>query len=165
MPMNYSIICSGCGIIRNFNNIAELKRKCNSGFCRQCFLKHIPYGNKSPNWKNGITYRSGYRFISQQNHPFANNIGYVREHRLIVEKHLGRFLEPGEIIHHINRNRLDNRLENLKLTNQKSHASFHKPKQNRTCTLCKNRHLARGFCKYHYWTEYLKGHRFIIHSN
>ena len=57
--------------------------------------------------------------------------GYVAEHRLIIEQHIGRRLQRTEQIHHINCNKTDNRLENLHISRTvnehlKSHRSFEK---------------------------------------
>ena len=69
----------------------------------------------------------GYILIYSPNHPYRNNKNYILEHRLIMEKYLGRFLTKIEEVHHINGIGNDNRLENLKLFGSKNeHIRFHK---------------------------------------
>lgn len=78
-------------------------------------------GDKNPKWNDGIRYHnSGYKMIRIPGHPNAV-IGYVYEHRNIMEQHLGRYLESHEIVHHINGNKTDNRIKNLMLTTASEH--------------------------------------------
>ncbi|MCX6575358.1 MAG: HNH endonuclease [Candidatus Aminicenantes bacterium] len=87
-------------------------------------------GPKGPNWKGGINHTHlGYIERLCPNHPNANSLGYVSEHRLVMESHLGRTLLPTEVVHHINGIRDDNRIENLMLFSTRGDHAFHHMKQ------------------------------------
>ena len=73
-------------------------------------------GSNHPLWKGGRQAdKDGYILIWSPDHPSKNASGYVREHRLVMEKHIGRLLKQTEVVHHKNDNPSDNRIENLEL--------------------------------------------------
>lgn len=84
-------------------------------------------GKNHPNWKGGRKRtKEGYIYILKPEHPFCSNLGYIYEHRLIVEKQIGRYLKPKEIVHHINKIVDDSRPENLiTFVSQSAHIRFH----------------------------------------
>lgn len=70
---------------------------------------------------------NGYVRIFKPDHPACASDGYVPEHRLVVEKLLGRFLTGIEVVHHKDGNRQNNKISNLQLcANHKEHMQLHK---------------------------------------
>ena len=94
--------------------------------CKICGKMFVPKHNKAPGLfcsykcsaesrKKAVIMRNGYRFIHLPDHPNARIQGYFAEHRYIMEQHIGRILLRKEVVHHINHNKSDNRIENLML--------------------------------------------------
>lgn len=78
--------------------------------------KGFQKGDQHCQWQGGrTTDKSGYVLVKVPDHPKANRAGYVREHRLVMERYLGRYLTDDEVVHHKNDMTDDNRLENLEL--------------------------------------------------
>jgi hypothetical protein len=83
-------------------------------------------GPKNSQWKGGRKKNTeGYVLVLCKTHPYATWDGYVREHRLVMEAHIGRVLLPTEHVHHINEITDDNRIENLMLFSRSEHLSLH----------------------------------------
>lgn len=99
--------------------------------------KIVKKGNKSYAWKGGrIKHSRGYVYIYQPNHPYVSGKNYVFEHRLVIEKYLGKYLETEKVIHHINGIVDDNRIRNLMVfTKNVYHRNFHRFKH------CKPKHI------------------------
>jgi len=92
---------------------------CKSGIKRrtQSELSKTRTGKLNACWKGGRVKNSqGYILIRDSTRQI-----YEFEHRLVIEKSIGRKLEVWEIVHHKNANRTDNRLENLEIVTRKTH--------------------------------------------
>lgn len=91
------------------------------------FLSESRKGEGNPMWKGGRRrHIDGYIKIWKPDHPYADHDGYVFEHRLVMEKHLGRYLTKDEEVHHKNKKKYDNRIKNLQLMTKEEHSKLHR---------------------------------------
>jgi len=109
----YNKLCGGCATAKSHKDNPRIGR-----------------AESHYNWKGGINLnRQGYiiEYVKKDNpfFPMATSGhsagGYILQHRLVMAKHLGRYLESYEIVHHINGVKTDNGLENLNLVNKIQH--------------------------------------------
>lgn len=144
---NY-IPCEVCGKLtyKKPNEQNKQKNICCSFGCLGELRKTIYLNENNPNYgnrasnnpmtKNEIITNYGYRLIHAEGHPHAINGFWIKEHRLLAEKYLMEDFQSIEIdgnkylsrkfdVHHINGDRLDNRLENLKIMSRSDHMRLH----------------------------------------
>lgn len=127
------IPCKACGKEKYFQHYRV--ENLQDHFCsNRCTIAYYKKGKPTPlavrqkmresqrhagdhwNWKGGKFFKSsGYVLALSPDHPFADSRGYVLEHRLIMEQHLGRFLDPSEVVHHNDHDRANNDISNLTL--------------------------------------------------
>jgi len=120
--------CNICSRSFKVDNYRRLSAKFCSIICRSKWQSQNIVLNKHPGWKGGrIRHSEGYMLIKQPNHPFANKGGYLPEHRLILEKLLGKFIDPQKFhVHHIDGVKTNNSTNNLLLLSPLEHYRIEK---------------------------------------
>src|SRR3989304_5996463 len=76
-------------------------------------------GEQNSNWKGGKALMNGYWFIR------IDRGVYKKRSRIEMETHLGKKLSSHDIVHHINGDKADDRIENLQLMTRKEHINLH----------------------------------------
>jgi hypothetical protein len=71
---------------------------------------------------------NGYLLAWAPEHPRAHN-GRIGQHILVMEQALGRYLERGEQVHHLDRDKTNNALANLEVLSSAEHARLHAAEQ------------------------------------
>lgn len=115
--MNMQQQCEKCG-----KQITKNAKWCNKCAPRKLTkkgrenLRKSKLGRNNPQYgkiRNRKIVRQGYIYLYKPEHPNCSKQGYIAEHRIVVEKILGRYLIKTEVVHHINGNKQDNCIENL----------------------------------------------------
>lgn len=111
-----------CPICHTRRWVRYRKERTITGICKQCHNEQQRQliGEKHHCWKGGrrISHKGYVEIRLSPNdffYPMVNKSGSVLEHRLIMAKHLGRCLQPWEVVHHKNHIKTDNRIANLRL--------------------------------------------------
>ncbi len=115
MPLGVGV-CPECGVTFP---VYKSGRKFCSRECQGVELSKRQLGAGNAMWSGGthVTSAAGGGYIKEKSpgHPKADASDYVMQHRLVMERMIGRLLETHERVHHKNGNRQDNRPENLEL--------------------------------------------------
>ena len=111
-----------------------IKDGINAKYCSHNCYSKLRTGVKRGS-KNKRILSKDYVYIYNPEHPHA--IGtrklYVAEHRIVMEKFLDRYLTNDEIVHHIDRNTLNNNIENLQLLTPSQHSKLHHKERGHLC--------------------------------
>lgn len=142
----------GAGIVCSDACLRESRRRTGKQLAIDGKIPHNPMSEEArkaaskrmtgagcPKWNGGKTTGGSGKYTlvtAPPDYPFPESVstrGYIREHRMVMELHLGRPLRKDEEIHHINHDSKDNRIENLQVMTRQEHmaqesadGTFHK---------------------------------------
>jgi len=95
----------GCGERTPLAAQTDRRRGLVKGRPRRFIDRHATRGERSPQWRGGVGYKTGYATTIARSHPRADDSGRVLEHILIAEAALGKPLPPGTVVHHTDEQR------------------------------------------------------------
>ena len=119
------------GVMTKRATYEKYKRVC--GVCSLEFLPHRPtegvmfcsYKCLGISNRSEVVDRGGYWYVCVPEHPRARASGHVALHTLLMEESLGRYLLPGEVVHHKDGMRKNNEMYNLQLMTEAEHKRHH----------------------------------------
>lgn len=113
--------CNQAASLRNLHS-PETRRKAREAWVRNGNAAKLreKIGPKNKQWRGGRFKSAGYFWLREPGSGRSK-----AEHRQIMEAHLGRALSPDEIVHHINHDKTDNRIENLTVMSRAEHMKVH----------------------------------------
>lgn len=120
-------ICPVCNRVykRRPHDIKRTNEKYGEWKCWICSRKER--AKKQKNELGKITFHK-----SRNRYLISTEDGRIDEHRYVMEQYLGRELERGEVVHHMDGNPLNNNIENLELMSNGSHSKLHHTGSKRT---------------------------------
>ena len=121
--MPVEVTCAECGstVTKRFPSYVRERNFCNHACLGKYRSKHY-IGERAAHWQGGKRMDRGRVQIHRPDHPHAQYNGYVYRYRLVAEAILGRYLQPGEVVHHIDGDESNDHPDNLLVITQSEHA-------------------------------------------
>lgn len=129
--------CDNCECVfeRDIHELSKNRRNNDfKHFCKDCDAKSlggkmaVEIRNKKYDGQIGkiIKYKGGYNEVYvKKTHKYRPNNDWVREHIMVVENHIRRKLMDGEVVHHIDGDKLNNNINNLDICTITQHNNCH----------------------------------------
>lgn len=108
-----TITCKNCGKEFETTRATFCSAKCSSEFRKKSGTMK----------KNGFWYENGYKVL------YLDGDKSIKEHIKVIQDFIGRKLKKSEVVHHINEDKLDNRIDNLQLMTRGEHSKLHRAKE------------------------------------
>lgn len=104
-------ICQGCNtsFLPKDNRVRFCSKKCYQNYAKRNKIRK----------KTGFWLENGYKVLYNNGHP-------IKEHIFIMEQHIHRKTHRGEVVHHIDGNKLNNNINNLMLLTAGEHSKLHR---------------------------------------
>ena len=116
------LTCETCGkTFKRYKSAIQVHNFC----CRACFDSWFKENPPAPTVRTRLQTSKTMRAIRPGKKKRRPKLLGKDMHRTIMEQYLGRKLRQSEVVHHINEDPFDNRLDNLQLMRRGEHVALH----------------------------------------